>query len=129
VLVTTKNESNTLIPEVWRELAQLDEIIHNVTIQHHGKEYRYADLCSRWGDQCYENDILGLGSFMEEVANGEAHISYPIAYHPYLFDIYITGHFLNGIEYAPDGYNLESVKSILLHYFLVSEGSPEEKER
>lgn len=64
-----KNGTNMLSEEIWRELRTLDGIIKNASIVF-GEDnmvYTYGDICARWVDHCFENDILNLDYIMAEV--------------------------------------------------------------
>lgn len=69
VIVIPKHGDNMLSVEAWKELRILDGIIKNSSIVF-GEDkttYTYEDICARWVDHCFENDILNLDFIMEEV--------------------------------------------------------------
>lgn len=45
---------------IWQELRELDWIIRNVTARYEDEEFTYEQICARWLDQCFNNDILNL---------------------------------------------------------------------
>lgn len=49
------------------ELRILDQIIRNTTVYHDGEEFQYADVCAKFQDECFNNDILNLDKIMDEV--------------------------------------------------------------
>lgn len=68
VIVTARDgDPNLLRREVFAELRVLDEIIQNTTAWYDGEEYTYDDICARWDDACFSNDILNLDQIMDEV--------------------------------------------------------------
>lgn len=68
VIVTSKGvDSNILRAEVWRELRVLDEIIQNTTAYYDEETFTYHDICAKWMEQCYTNDILNLDKIITEV--------------------------------------------------------------
>lgn len=69
VIVIPKHGTNMLSVEVWKELRILDGIIKNATIVfgEENTQYKYEDICARWVDHCFENDILNLDYIMDEV--------------------------------------------------------------
>jgi len=125
MIVKTKDESNVLKPIVWKELKELDSFIQNITISSGGQQYGYKELCSKWGDDCYQNDIVQIDTLVDNFDAGKSKISYPAAFNPTTFEVHFTGFYLNGVELDKDQFNLKSAKTILLHYFLVSDGPPD----
>ena len=78
VMVTAKNGNSILQPDTWSEIQQLKNIIVNFTVEHEGIEYKYGDLCAKWGGECYTNSlllfadtfaVLSKGDFRESVEN------------------------------------------------------------
>lgn len=68
VIVTTKDgDPNILRVDVWRELRLLDEIIQNTTAYYDEETFTYHDICAKWMEQCYTNDILNLDKIIDEV--------------------------------------------------------------
>lgn len=45
----------------------MDQIIQNTTVYQDGEEFKYADVCAKWQDECFNNDILSLDKVMDEV--------------------------------------------------------------
>lgn len=52
---------------MFKELRILDQIIQNTTVYHDGDEFTYTDVCAKWEDECFVNDILNLDYIMDEV--------------------------------------------------------------
>lgn len=71
VIVIPKHGSDMLSVEAWKELRTLDGIIKNATIVfgEDNMKYTYDDICARWVDHCFENDILNLDFIMPEVSD------------------------------------------------------------
>lgn len=68
VIITSKDADPNLIRrEVFEELRILDQIIQNTTVLFDGVDYSYDDICARWDDACFSNDILNLDQIMDEV--------------------------------------------------------------
>jgi hypothetical protein len=40
--------------------------------------YAFADLCATWQGKCWDNEILGLGKYMEDIESGVLPVTYPI---------------------------------------------------
>lgn len=68
VIVTSRDDDPNLIRrEVFEELRILDGIIENTTALDDGEPYTYENICARWDDACFSNDILNLDQIMDEV--------------------------------------------------------------
>lgn len=52
---------------MFKELRILDQIIQNTTVYHDGEEFKYEDVCAKFQDECFNNDILSLDKIMDEV--------------------------------------------------------------
>lgn len=56
-----------LRPEVFAELRYLDALIQNATVEEDGEYFNYKDVCAKWKDECFRNDILSFtGNFTED---------------------------------------------------------------
>lgn len=55
--------------EVFQELRMLDQLIQNSTASYDGEQYTYRDICAKWENECFHNDILNLDYIMDEVQN------------------------------------------------------------
>lgn len=60
--------------EVFQELRLLDNMIQNATANYDGESYTYHDVCARWENECFYNDILNLDYIMDEVSSIELHL-------------------------------------------------------
>lgn len=67
IVVSNDGDSNLIRPEVFKELRILDQIIQNTTVYHDGEEFKYEDVCAKFQDECFNNDILSLDKIMDEV--------------------------------------------------------------
>ena len=34
------------------QVMEVDRMIQDIVVEHEGAEYRYRDVCARWGGQC-----------------------------------------------------------------------------
>lgn len=69
VIVTSKDgDKNMIRREVFQELRILDNLIQNATAHYDGESYTYHDVCARWENECFTNDILNLDYIMDEVS-------------------------------------------------------------
>jgi len=119
IYAEAKTGESILQEKVWNDFIKLDQLIQNVSIEHSGKWYKYSDLCSRWGPDCYENDILELGESMGAFQKGKLKFGYPAAFDPITYRVHSTGHFLTQVKLDESGTNVVSAKFILLNYFVV----------
>lgn len=53
--------------EIFQELRILDDIIQNATVQFDGDIFTYNDVCARWENECFSNDILNLDYILDDV--------------------------------------------------------------
>lgn len=67
IVIPNDGDNNLLRPEVFKELRILDQLIQNTTVFQDGEEFKYADVCAKWQDECFNNDILSLDKIMDEV--------------------------------------------------------------
>ncbi|XP_016918346.1 patched domain-containing protein 4 isoform X5 [Apis cerana] len=71
VIITSKDgNENLLRTVVFNELRELDKTIRNTKAMYEGEEFNYSQICARWLDTCFNNDILDLHHIIE--------------YHPYV---------------------------------------------
>jgi len=65
--VSKDDDENLLRTSVWSELRKLDDIIQNTTVDFDGETFSYKDICAKWENECYTNDILNLDYILPEV--------------------------------------------------------------
>lgn len=121
--------------EVWKELRYLDDLIHNMTVNYQNEYFTYNDICAKWFDECFQNDILNLEYIMEEVRpivqiiqnydliiflfqveTGERNLTFPLTLNTVTFDVHALPVFFGGTEVSEDGFVI-SVPSVQLVYF------------
>lgn len=121
VIVTAKDgDKNMLRREVFQELRLLDQIIQNTTASFDGDEYSYTDICARWDDECFSNDILNLDYIMDEILSGEVNLTFPIMFNPVTWDAHAFPVFFGGTVLSADR-NIISVPSIQMVYFATAD--------
>ncbi|XP_066147169.1 patched domain-containing protein 3 [Euwallacea fornicatus] len=117
VIITSKDGiKNLLRMEIWKELRYLDDLIQNMTVNYQEEHFTYADVCAKWFDDCFQNDILNLGYIMEEVESGEKNLTFPLTLNTVTFDVHALPVFFGGTEVSEDGFVI-SVPSLQLVYF------------
>lgn len=66
MIITSKdNDTNILRKKFWDELIILDQIVKNVSVVYEGETFRYDQICAKWRDTCFSNDILDLDLIIE----------------------------------------------------------------
>lgn len=55
--------------EIFQELRILDDMIQNATVTYEGESYTYKDICAKWENECFSNDILNLDFLMDDVSS------------------------------------------------------------
>lgn len=64
IAISKDGDENMLRQEVFEELRYLDALIQNATVEEDGEYYSYNDVCAKWKDECFRNDILSFtGNF------------------------------------------------------------------
>ncbi|XP_078042830.1 patched domain-containing protein isoform X2 [Augochlora pura] len=118
VIVTSKDADNNLLKTaVFDELQQLDKIIRTAKASYEGEVFTYEQICARWLDECFSNDILNLRYIMEDVEKRELNLTFPLMLNPvtwvfHLLPVYFGGSVIN------EDRVVESVPSMQLAYFL-----------
>ncbi|XP_025835862.1 patched domain-containing protein 3 [Agrilus planipennis] len=117
VIVTANDgDRNMLRVNVWKELRLLDDIIRNITVYADDEYFRYEDICARWMDECFKNDILNLDVIMNQVESGELNLTFPLMLNPFTWEIHAFPVFFGGTEVSEDNF-IVSVPSVQLVYF------------
>ncbi|XP_063233113.1 patched domain-containing protein 3-like [Bacillus rossius redtenbacheri] len=126
VIVIPKHGSDMLRKEIWAELRMLDQLIQNATATWDGgpggdpETFTYRDVCARWVDQCFQNDILNLHHVIEEVESKELNLTFPIMFNPVTWDAHTFPVFFGGTVVSDDFIILE-VPSVQLVYFVTAD--------
>lgn len=68
IVISKDDDKNMLRKEVFQELRLLDDIIQNATVKYDDEYYTYRDVCARWENECFLNDILNLDYIMDDVS-------------------------------------------------------------
>ena len=122
LLITSSDGGSLLRTEVWREIAFLDQIVQNVSITWEDVNYSYEQLCARnSNDQCWPNEILEIGAFMNSIETGELNLTVPIWFSPDTFKAYTTFPIVMGGIQVSEINTIEKVSAVSLAYFLNSE--------
>lgn len=79
-------DENILRTDVWKELRILDDIIQNTTVEYDGEVFSYRQICARWEEECFTNDILNLDYILPDVESGNISLSWPIMLNPVSWD-------------------------------------------
>jgi len=121
MIIVPKAGDNMLTSAIWSELRRLDEIVKNVTITYgdDGQRYTYKDLCARWIDACFENDVLNLDAVIDQIESKQLNLTFPIMINPITWDAHVFSSFFGGTVLNEDV--IERVPSLQLMYFLADD--------
>ncbi|KAH0954942.1 hypothetical protein HN011_012426 [Eciton burchellii] len=118
VIVIPKDGGRNMLKSViWDELRQLDQIIKNAEAKYDGEVFTYQEICARWLDQCFNNDILNLYHVIDEVEQRKLNLSFPLTLNPITWDAHLLPVFFGG-SVLNDDLTIESVPSVQLAYFI-----------
>ena len=69
IVIAKDGDDNMLRPEVFEELRYLDALVQNATVVYDEETFTYKDICAKWNNGCFRNDILNFtGNFtMDEI--------------------------------------------------------------
>ncbi|XP_062562304.1 patched domain-containing protein 3 [Armigeres subalbatus] len=120
IIVSKDEDKNLLRSEVWKELRQLDGIIQNTTVHYDGDTFTYRDMCARWENECFLNDILNLDQIIGEVEAGELNLTFPVMFNPVTWDAHVFPIFFGGTQVSEDNIII-SVPSLQMVYFVTAD--------
>ncbi|XP_012253050.2 patched domain-containing protein 3 [Athalia rosae] len=120
IVVPKDGDGNMLRAVIWKELLLLDGMIRNATLEYEGERFAYEQICARWLDQCFINDILNLHHVIDEVESRELNLTFPVMFNPvtwdaHAFPVYFGGSVIN------DDSTIETVPSVQLAYFVAAD--------
>ncbi|KAB0795639.1 hypothetical protein PPYR_12478 [Photinus pyralis] len=116
IITSSTRNKNMLRAEVWKEMRTLDDLIQNMTVFYDEEYFTYKDICAKWGNQCFQNDILNLDQIMEKVEAGTLRLTFPIMINPVTWDAHAFPVYFGGTEVSEDS-TILSVPSVQLAYF------------
>ncbi|KAF3430194.1 hypothetical protein E2986_13313 [Frieseomelitta varia] len=123
VIITSKDgNENLLRAAVFDELRQLDKEIRNTKATYEGEEFTYSQICAKWLDTCFNNDILDLHHVIEDVEKRELNLTFPVTLNPITWDIHLLPVYFGGSVINED-LIIESVPSMQLAYFLTADNA------
>ncbi|XP_020285051.1 patched domain-containing protein 3 isoform X2 [Pseudomyrmex gracilis] len=109
---------NMLKKAIWEELTDLDQIIRNITAVYDGEQFTYNQICARWFNECFTNDILNLQPIMKEVETQELNLTFPVFLNPLTWDSHLFPVYFGGTVLNPVDHTIKSVPSVQLAYFI-----------
>ncbi|CAD1473463.1 unnamed protein product [Heterotrigona itama] len=123
VIITSKDgNENLLRTAVFDELRQLDKEIRNTKATYEGEQFTYSQICAKWLDTCFNNDILDLHHVIEDVEKRELNLTFPVTLNPITWDIHLLPVYFGGSVINED-LIIESVPSMQLAYFLTADNA------
>ena len=57
LLITALDNGSIVRKDIFDEIAYLDFLVHNVTIEWKGQSLRYSNICSTWRGKCWKNEV------------------------------------------------------------------------
>lgn len=57
LLVTARDNGSILRKEIFDDIAYLDFLVHNISIEWKGQRLQYRDICSTWRGKCWKNEV------------------------------------------------------------------------
>ncbi|CAK9817866.1 Patched domain-containing protein 3 [Anthophora plagiata] len=121
VIITSKDgNENLLRTVVFDELRELDSIIRNAKATYEGEEFTYSQICAKWLDDCFTNDILNLHHVIDDVEQRKLNLTFPVTLNPITWDIHLLPVYFGGSVINED-LVIESVPSFQLGYFLTTD--------
>ncbi|XP_032673753.1 patched domain-containing protein 3 [Odontomachus brunneus] len=116
IVIPKDGGHNMLKKEIWQELMELDRIIKDIKAEYEGETFTYQQICARWLDECFGNDILDLQLVITEVESGDLNLTFPIMLNPVTLDALVFPVFFGGT--VIDNGVIKSVPSVQLAYFI-----------
>jgi hypothetical protein len=126
VIVVAQDGGNMLRTDIWREMRQLDEIIQNATASLDGEYFTYRQICARWVDECFRNDVLELDHVLPEVENGSLRLTFPVMFNPVTWDTHIFPVYFGNTVIDADG-TIVTVPAVQLVYFAAADTKRQDK--
>ncbi|XP_076684243.1 patched domain-containing protein isoform X2 [Andrena cerasifolii] len=121
VIVTAKDgDENLLRQVVFDELKQLDDAIKGAKATYAGEVFTYEQICARWLDECFTNDILDLRYVIMDVERRKLNLTFPVTLNPETWELHLLLVYFGGSTINED-YVVESVPSLQLAYFLTAD--------
>ena len=118
LLVTAADGGSLLRTQVWREVDFLDQVVQNISLEWEEHEYDYQQLCAlRLDGYCWDNEILDLGAFVDQIERREINLTYPFWLDPISFKGYAFPMYFGGIELS-DVNTIVTAEALSLTYFL-----------
>ncbi|XP_034952079.1 patched domain-containing protein 3 [Chelonus insularis] len=118
VIIIPKDGHNTLLRKVvWNELRLLDSLVKNITTTYEGEIFTYEQLCARWLNSCFNNNILNLDHIIEDVENRTLNLTFPIMFNPVTWETHLFPVYFGGSVLTED-LTIDSVPSLQLAYFI-----------
>ncbi|XP_071554205.1 patched domain-containing protein 3 [Temnothorax nylanderi] len=123
IVIPKDGGHNMLKSAIWQELQQLDWLIRNVTAKYEDEVFTYEQICARWLDDCFANDILDLRVIMKDVERRDVNLTFPWVFNPVNTGEALVLALKFGGSVVNDDSIIESTPSVQLAYFITA-GSP-----
>lgn len=117
IIIPKDGDPNMLRTVIWNELRELDRIIREVKVKYEDEIFTYEEICARWLNECFNNDILNLHHVIQDVENRELNLTFPVMFNPVTWDAHLFPVFFGGSVITED-LTIETVPSVQLAYFI-----------
>lgn len=121
-IIISRDGGTILRSPIWKEIERLDKAVRNISFVDNKKVFYFENLCAIKEGKCFSNEVLGLGSVINEVESGSFQIHYPINLEPFLIP-----HFFGGIETDERKEVILSAKAITLFYWIRTNDKEEDR--
>ncbi|XP_043494898.1 patched domain-containing protein 3 [Polistes fuscatus] len=122
IIIPKDDDPNMLRTVIWNELRELDRIIREVKVKYEDEIFTYEEICARWLNECFNNDILNLHHVIQDVENRELNLTFPVMFNPVTWDAHLFPVFFGG-SVITDDLTIETVPSVQLAYFITVDNS------
>lgn len=87
VIIVAKDGGNILRSSHFEQIVLLDAMIKNMTVEWDDLPWRYADLCAKMEDRCWENQILDFKERIHDIEEKKFFLKYPIWINQEIFKV------------------------------------------
>lgn len=103
-----------------RQLLSLIKVVVNKIFKPIQFVLRYDDICAKWVDSCFPNDILNLDYVMDDVISKALNLTFPIMFNPVTWDAHAFPVYFGATEVSDEG-TIIRVPSLQLVYFVTAD--------
>ncbi|XP_023211838.1 patched domain-containing protein 3-like, partial [Centruroides sculpturatus] len=117
VCFVRKDGKSMLEKNSLSEIAIADEIIKNVTFVFDGKTIGYFNICGMVRGRCYENSIISMKSYIDDIVSKRKRLKYPVDIDALTYTFQLFAVNFGGVTTNAND-EIEKAKSIRLIYYV-----------